>query len=270
MTAIATLADGITLRPLVTHDERARAVRLQEDTWGADFSERVPAAILMIAEKIGGVAAGAFGPDDDLLAFVFGLTGVTHGALVHWSDMLAVRPDARGRHLGEALKHYQRERCRALGVVTMYWTFDPFVARNAHLNLNRLGATVAEFVPDMYGDTGSHVHALGTDRFVAAWPVQTDPVAMSADAALLGGVPIVADDGSALATPAPPAQPAAVLVAVPVPHDLPALMSNDLPRARAWHLSARRAFQHYMDRGYRVTAFIPGGPGNAHYLLGRK
>lgn len=267
MTAIATLADGIVLRPLVTHDERARAVRLQEDTWGAGFSERVPAAILMVAEKIGGVAAGAFGPDDDLLAFVFGLTGVKHGALVHWSDMLAVRPDARGRHLGEALKHYQRERCRALGVVTMYWTFDPFVARNAHLNLNRLGATVAEFVPDMYGDTGSRVHALGTDRFVAAWPVQTDPVAMSDDPALLAGVPVVAADGLT-ATPSPLA--AADVVAVPVPHDVPTLMADDLPRARAWHLSARRAFQHYLNHGYRITAFIPGGPGNAHYLLGRK
>lgn len=267
MTTIATRADGITLRPLVTHAERASAVRLQDDTWGAGFSERVPAAILMISEKIGGVAAGAFGPDDALLAFVFGLTGIEHGTLVHWSDMLAVRPDARGRHLGEALKHYQRERCRALGVVTMYWTFDPFVARNAHLNLNRLGATIAEFVPDMYGNTGSRAHALGTDRFVASWPVQSDPVAMRADPALLAGVPVVAGDGAAAATPAP--LPVADVVAVSVPHDLSALVANDLPRAKAWHLSARRAFAHYLNDGYRVTAFIPGGPGNAHYLLGR-
>lgn len=270
MTTIATLADGITLRPLVTHAERASAVRLQDDTWGAGFSERVPAAILMIAEKIGGVAAGAFGPDDALLAFVFGLTGVRHGALVHWSDMLAVRPDARGRHLGEALKHYQRERCRALGVVTMYWTFDPFVARNAHLNLNRLGATVAEFIPDMYGDTGSRAHALGTDRFVAAWPVQSDPAVTRATLTSLAGAPIVADDGSVAATPAPPTLSAADVVAVPVPHDLSALVANDLPRAKAWHLSARRAFAHYLNDGYHVTAFIPGSPGNAHYLLGRK
>jgi predicted GNAT superfamily acetyltransferase len=261
----ATLADGTILRPLVTHDERARAVRLQDDTWGAGFSERVPAAILMIAEKIGGIAVGAFAPDDTLLGFVFGLTGVKDGALVHWSDMLAVRPDARGRHLGEALKHYQRERCRALGIVTMFWTFDPFVARNAHLNLNRLGATVSEFIPDMYGETGSHAHALGTDRFVAAWPVQSEPVPMHVDATVLAGMPLVA--GDAVSTPS--SFPAAASVAVPIPHDLTSLVSTDLSRAKAWHQSARRAFQHYLHSGYHVTAFVPGGPGNAHYVFSR-
>jgi len=260
----ATLADGTILRPLVTHDDRARAVRLQEETWGDGFSELVPAAILMIAEKIGGIAAGAFEPGGALLGFVFGLTGVKDGRIVHWSDMLAVRPEARGRHLGEALKQYQRERCRAVGVVTMYWTYDPFVARNAHLNLNRLGATIAEFVPDMYGDTGSHVHALGTDRFVAAWPVQSAPVPMSADPLLLAGAAIVAGDGAGDL-----ALPAAEVVAVPVPHDLSSLVASDLPRAKRWHLSARRAFQHYLKGGYRVSAFIPGGPGPAHYVLMR-
>jgi predicted GNAT superfamily acetyltransferase len=164
-----TFADGIVIRELATHDERAAAVRLQEATWGAAFTERVPAAILLVGQKLGGVSAGAFAPDGAMLGFVFGLTGVKNGSLVHWSDMLAVREDAQGRHIGRALKHYQRDRCRALGVETMYWTFDPFVARNARLNLSRLGARVDEFVQDMYGtNTNSPAHGpLGTDRFVA-------------------------------------------------------------------------------------------------------
>ncbi|MBI3504503.1 MAG: hypothetical protein HY059_06650 [Proteobacteria bacterium] len=218
----------------------------------------------MIAEKIGGTAVGAFAPDGTLLGFVFGLTGVKDGVLVHWSDMLAVRPEARGRHIGEALKHYQRERCRALGVVTMYWTFDPFVARNAHLNLNRLGATIAEFIPDMYGDTGSRAHALGTDRFVAAWPMQAEPAPVPADPAQLAGVPLVASDDGTV-----PPLPAAGSVAVPVPHDVAALVAADFARAKAWYLSARRAFAHYLRDGYRVSAFVPGGPGNAHYVFSR-
>ena len=37
----------------------------------------------------------------------------------------------------------------------MYWTFDPLVARNAHLNLNKLGAPVEEFVENMYGATNN-------------------------------------------------------------------------------------------------------------------
>lgn len=188
-----TLADGTVIRPLATHEERAEAVRLQEDTWGAGFSEKVPAAILLVAEKTDGVAAGAFTPHGRMVGFVFGLTGLRAGVLIHWSDILAVRAEAQGRRLGEAMKRYQRERCKAIGVERMYWTFDPFVARNAHLNLNVLGASVDEFVPDMYGTaTGSVLHgALGTDRFVALWALTRAPDPLPADPALLLNAAVV-------------------------------------------------------------------------------
>jgi predicted GNAT superfamily acetyltransferase len=265
-----TLADGIVIRELATHDERASAVRLQEETWGAGFTERVPAAILLVGQKLGGVSAGAFARDGTLLGFVFGLTGMKLGRLAHWSDMLAVRPEAQGGHVGQALKHYQRERCIALGVETMYWTFDPLVARNAKLNLCRLGARVDEFVQDMYGTaTNSRMHgALGTDRFIAAWPVSGEPVPMPSDAERLHGVVVVAGrPGESPATDAP--LPDAPNVAVRVPADYLALLGGDLDLARAWRMSARRAFLHYLPRGYRVVAFVADGRHDAAYLLSR-
>ncbi len=267
------LADGTVLRPLATLDELADAVRLQEETWGTGFTERVPAAILMVGRKVGGVSAGAFAPADrggDLRGFVFGLTGLRDGRLVHWSDMLAVRPAARSHGLGEALKRYQRDCCRELGIETMYWTFDPFVARNARLNLNRLGATIDEFVPDMYGTrTNSRMHgALGTDRFVATWPVSTEPVPMPANPALLASAIVVAGPaGEGVAPDAP--FPDAMLVAVRIPGDYHALLDKDMDGARVWRMSARRALLHYCSAGYRVTAFVPHPSGDAAYLLTR-
>lgn len=265
-----TLADGTVIRDLATQHELAEAVRIQDETWGEGFTERVPAAILMVAQKVGGVSAGAFAPEGRLLGFVFGMTGVRDGRLVHWSDMLAVRGEAQGRHLGEALKQYQRDRCRALGVETILWTFDPFVARNAHLNLNRLGATVEEFVPDMYGtDTQSHVHgALGTDRFVVSWPVRAEPVPTPSDRPRITGVPVAGGpSGDAPASGAP--LPDVRAVAVRIPHDYQALLDTEVDRLRVWRLSARRAFLHYLVRGYRVTAFVPDAPRDATYLLTR-
>jgi predicted GNAT superfamily acetyltransferase len=265
-----TLADGIVIRELATHDERASAVRLQEATWGAAFTERVPAAILLVGQKLGGVSAGAFAPDGTLLGFVFGLTGVKGGRLVHWSDMLAVREDAQGRHIGRSLKHFQRERCRALGVETMYWTFDPFVARNAKLNLCRLGARVDEFVPDMYGtNTNSPAHgSLGTDRLIASWTVGTEPVPLPSDPDRLRGVPVVAGrPGEAPAADAP--LPDAPNVVLRVPADYHALLGRDLELARAWRISARRAFLHYFPLGYHVSAFVADGERDAAYLLTR-
>ena len=87
--------------------------------------------------------------------------------------MLAVRPEARDHGIGRRLKLYQRSLVAELGVTQILWTFDPLVSRNAHLNLNALGARVTDYVPDMYGaDTGSALHqGIGTDRFVVAWEV---------------------------------------------------------------------------------------------------
>ncbi len=261
---------GYTIRHLGSHAERAEAVRIQEETWGEGFTERVPAAILLVGPKLGGITGGAFDASGRMVGFVFGLTGPRDGALAHWSDMLAVRPEAQGRRLGEALKHWQRAECRARGVEVMYWTFDPFVARNAHLNLNLLGAGVHEFVPDMYGtQTGSRVHgALGTDRFVASWRVSTEPARLPDDPALLRGVPVVAGPPGSCPEPEEPL-PGSDRVAVRIPTDYHHLLDHDLERARTWRTAARRAFLHYLSTGYRVTAFIPDRAADATYLLTR-
>ncbi len=265
-----TLADGIVIRELATHDQRAAAVRLQEETWGVGFTERIPAAMLLVANKIGGVAAGAFAPDGTLLGFVFGLTGYRDGGLVHWSDMLAVRSDTQRKQIGTALKLYQRGRCRELGVETMYWTFDPFVAQNAHLNFCRLGAAVEEFIPDMYGaDTKSPEHgSLGTDRFVVAWPIGTEPVGMPYDSKAPPHAPIVSGRGSHLPSPHAPL-PDDPQVVVHIPPDYRALLDDDIALARAWRMSARRAFLHYFPLGYRVTDFVFDGTNDAAYVLTR-
>src|SRR5213080_165617 len=167
--------DGLHMRHLSTHEDFVACVALQEDTWGAAFSERVPAAILKVSQRLGGITAGAFDAQDRLLGFVFGMTGVENGRLVHWSDMLAVRPELRDHGIGRRLKEFQRDTLLERGVGLVYWTFDPLVARNAHLNFNRLGVRVLEYVIDMYGsDTDSALHrGLGTDRFIVAWDIAT-------------------------------------------------------------------------------------------------
>ena len=72
------------IRHVRTHDEFVQCVELQAATWGADFRELVPATILKITQRLGGVTAGAFAPDGALLGFVFGVTGIEQGSVVHW------------------------------------------------------------------------------------------------------------------------------------------------------------------------------------------
>ena len=120
----AKLPDGSTIRPFASLEEYEACAAFQEEIWGRGFSERVPPAILMIANRLGGLAAGAFAEDGTLDGFVFGLTGLLDGKLVHWSDMLGVRPGIRDTGLGTRLKGYQRAVLMERGITEMRWTFS--------------------------------------------------------------------------------------------------------------------------------------------------
>jgi predicted GNAT superfamily acetyltransferase len=272
------VASEVEIRPLRTHDEYRACVALQKETWGENFSECVPPSILMVSQKIGGVAAGAFDAQGRLLGFVFGMTGVKEGRLVHWSDMLAVRKEARGLGLGRKLKLHQRDVLLPLGVEIIYWTYDPLEARNAHLNLNRLGAEVAEYVEEMYGESDSVLHrGLGTDRFVVEWHIASKRVeqavskGLSIEARRLEQAPVVntviAEDGSPvpaeLDLPEPPA------VRVEIPPDIQAVKSESPERACEWRATTRRAFQFYLPRGYKVESLARDRAGRCFYFLTR-
>lgn len=267
----------LVIRPFASHADRAQCVALQELTWGKDFTERIPAAMLLVAQKTGGVCAGAFDDAGRMLGFVFGVTGVQDGVLMHWSDMLAVHPDARGQRLGERLKEHQRAHCRALGIRTIYWTFDPLVARNAHLNLSRMGARVHEFVPAMYGEgTNSPLQGdMPTDRFVVAWAVNpaeaapalsalpTDSVlAVDADARMPGA------GGASTEDPRAARWPEVASIGIRAPRDISALAADDIAAARRWRFATRAAFAHYLGCGYRVAGFLADAHGGT-YLLTR-
>ena len=129
------------------------------------------ATLLHVVDYVGGLAAGAFDASGALVGFVFGMNGIRDGDLVHWSHMLGVRESARNSGLGRMLKEYQRTTLRDIGVKRIYWTFDPLMSKNAYFNINRLGAEIVEYVPDMYGRTSSPLHlGLPTDRLIACLP----------------------------------------------------------------------------------------------------
>ena len=259
------MAQGeVFIRPFTSRGDYLACVELQRETWGEHFADIVPPTILMVSQRLGGVAAGAFEPGGRLLGFVFGMTGIRDGEPVHWSDMLAVRPEARGTGLGKRLKLFQREQLLERGVRRMQWTYDPLVVRNANLNLNGLGAAPIEHVVNLYGDTGSSLHAgLDTDRFIVEWRLDDATPERSARVDL-GSAPIV-DLKSSTAEPPLPGEPS---VRVAAPADIYAIKAADPAQARAWLALQRLAFTHYLRRGYRVAGFEHHAPpADSYYLV---
>ena len=263
-------ADDVTIRRLSSREDCEACVELQRDTWGRDFADVVPATILQVSQRVGAVAAGAFAPDGRLVAFVFGISGVRDGVAAHWSDMLAVRPEARGRGLGRRLKLHQRRQLLADGVERAYWSFDPLVARNARLNLVELGAMPVEYVPDMYGDTGSVLHrGLATDRLIVEWRLRDPAVEL-----ILDGEPAAAPDEARTApvVTAPPAGveparvPRAPWLRVELPADIEGLKAAAPDEARRWQQHLRRVFGSRLDHP-GIVGLDRDGAGRWFYLV---
>ena len=147
----------------------------------------------------------------------------------------------------------------------MEWTYDPLEARNAHLNLNKLRAEVKEYVEDMYaGEMGSELaRGIGTDRFIVRWRIASPPVAAAAagkpetrDLTPFTGAPIISVEASIEAGDESVPLPLVPHVRVEIPVDVQAVKNDQPDLAAAWRASTRRAFLHYFERGYRVTAYL--------------
>ncbi len=268
--------NGIHIRPLATSEERAECVRIQEATWGDGFVDRVPSSILMIAQETGGVASGAF-DGDRLVGFVFGISGFRDGRRVHWSDMLAVLPEYRDRGIGYGLKVHQKDVLSRNDVETVLWTFDPLVARNAYLNLRRLGAVARTYKRDLYGRATSPLHAgIGTDRLLAEWWIESDRVAHSLAGRGFDELPSPRTTINPPGDPTTPLRPGDRIYApdravaeIVVPADIQALKGADAGAARAWRENVRSAFETAFEAGYEAIDLDRGDP-IARYLLQRR
>jgi predicted GNAT superfamily acetyltransferase len=248
-------ADRATLdvRPIASLDEYRACVKLQAEVWGDGF-ESVPSNLLQVATYVGGLCLGAFRPDGEMCGLVFGLSGFQDGTPMHWSHLLAVRESARNLGVGRLLKERQRALLAARGIPEMRWSFDPMIAKNAHLNLNRLGARVVRYVPNMYGITDSPLHhGLATDRLVVAWATSPDaPVAPPmnpAPAPVLSAEPQLHDDVLE------PGDERPGVVWLEVPSDFHHILAVSARAAKAWHDAVRAHFLWGLGNGYTVTGF---------------
>ena len=159
------------VRALSGQAEFAEAVRLQKIIWGFDDLELLPVRLFVVASRIGGQTLGAF-DGSRMAGFLLAIPGIkkdTGTPYLH-SHMLGVLSDYRDRGVGRMLKSAQCEDALARGIRLIEWTFDPFEAKNAYFNLERLGAIVQNYVPNMYGVRTSPLDGdLPTDRCIAEW-----------------------------------------------------------------------------------------------------
>jgi chorismate synthase len=162
------------------------------------------------------------------------------------------------------LKLFQRAWCLERGIRLVTWTYDPFLLKNAKLNIERLRATVRSLLPDFYGHMGGIYAGLPTDRFEVDWRLD-DPLVERA--ARGGGPPPDGYSDVPVAT-RPGTIPLSPRVLLPFLADAPRVYRTDPKRSLAARRKFRRLAMALFAVGYEVTD-VTARDGEPAYVLDR-
>lgn len=84
------------------------------------------------------------------------------------SQLMAVLPQFRGRHMGYLLKKAQAQQAQNANIDIINWTADPLLYPNAVLNFTRLGAVAYEAHRDLYAFRNA-LNRVEASRFSLTW-----------------------------------------------------------------------------------------------------
>jgi predicted GNAT superfamily acetyltransferase len=180
----------------------------------------------------GAYLSGAF-IDEKCVGAAFAFPATTEGLHLH-SHMTAVLVKYRDKGIGYSLKIDQWNWAKKNNYKEITWTFDPLVARNAKLNLIKLGVDISAYYPNFYGDMPDALNAGDeSDRVMASWKVVGDqPVAKS----------VITN-------------PDKVDTLIKIPKDIVTIRSEDISENLKWRHKVREEFMRAFEKGGKVVGF---------------
>jgi predicted GNAT superfamily acetyltransferase len=240
------MTEGVVVRKCDTQREFKTCVELQREIWGEADLEVEPTTLFVVAAHTGGQVLGAF-DGSRLVGYTLALAAWRDNRPYLHSHHTGIHPDYRDQGIGRKLKLFQREEALGRGIRLVEWTFDPLEPRNAHFNLNRLGAISRRYLPDLYGRTTSPMHrGLATDRLVAEWHLDTPRVV-----GMIQGI-------------APDFRDAPAMIELPAA--LEQWKRTDLAQVEAVQFQVRAKFAEWFGRGHAAVGFQTANSGSAYLL----
>ncbi|MGD9561545.1 MAG: GNAT family N-acetyltransferase [Pyrinomonadaceae bacterium] len=232
----------IETRECTTLEELSACVVLQREVFRLPEIEISPVRHLVVTKNAGGFILGAFS-NNELIGFVLSVPAFLRGEKAFYSHMTAVRGDFQSFGIGARLKWGQRSRALELGVQRIKWTFEPWKARNAYFNLEKLGAEMRDYQMNFYGvdyatigQTEKNI-GLASDRLFAEWHLTSEKV-------------------EALARGEKFTERAAPRAAIEVPPNWSMLVAEDPERALREQLRLRAEFETAFESGFVARGFM--------------
>ena len=223
---------NLSIRPLTSLPDQTLGRMIFDQTWARDNGSEITPNLLHAMIHSGAYLSGAF-IDGQCIGAAFAFPATTGGLHLH-SHMAAVVEKYRDQGIGYALKVDQYKWAKQNNFQEITWTFDPLVARNAKLNLLKLGVDIKAYYPNFYGEMPDAVNSGDeTDRVMASWKI-------------VGETPV---SRSAISTP----EESAVLIAIP--RDIVAIRGKDLAENLRWRRKVREEFMDVLARNGKVIGF---------------
>ena len=226
------MSSNISIRPLSSLPDQDLGRMIFDKTWAMDAGTEITPNLLQAMIHSGAYLSGAF-VDGECVGAAFAFPATTGGLHLH-SHMTAVLDSFRDKGIGHALKVDQYKWAKQNNYKEITWTFDPLVARNAKLNVLKLGVDISAYYPNFYGDMPDELNAGDeSDRVMASLKV-------------VGDAPT---PRTAISAP----EKSAVLIAIP--DDIVAIRGKDLAENLRWRRSVRDEFVSALARGGKVIGF---------------
>lgn len=240
---------SVTIRECISVEDFQQCIELERAVWQDDDIGIMPIRLYMISKACNAPTIGAFDPSGRLVGFVHTMLALKDGHAAYHSHLAAVVEELRHQDIGYRMKLAQRQRAIEQGVSLIFWTFDPLQSRNAHLNINKLGAIIKRYEVNYYSEGLSTVFdsKVPSDRVFAEWWVSSPHVA-----SVLGGT-------------LPKLGSAAEFVIIP--EDINAVRSTSLEDHLNWRLRVRQDFEAKLAAGLIARGFERQA-GTSRYLFG--
>lgn len=166
-------SEQIAMSVVQSRSDIEEASALYSRVFGYGEQATLNSRLLRAIIESGGAAISARTAAGELVGFTYGFPGVDAGATYLYSQAAFVAPEKQGHGIGRRLKLAQKAEAIRLGYKSMRWSFDPTLARNAHLNFDILGATSRTFKRNYYDDQNS-------DRLIVSWDFDSESRARGA------------------------------------------------------------------------------------------
>src|SRR5713226_500636 len=242
-------APEVVIRECVSVEDFQQCIDLERAVWKDDDIGIMPIRLYMISKACNAPTIGAFESSGRLVGFVHTMIALMDKHVVYHSHLAAVMEDLRHQDIGFRMKLAQRQHAMKAGVPLIIWTFDPLQSRNAHLNINKLGAVIRRYEVNYYSEGLSTVFDsdVPSDRIFAEWWVSSPHV----ESVLAGNRPRVEA----------PAE------SVLIPEDINSVRAHSVQEHLKWRLRVREDFRGKLAGGLIVRGFERAS-GTSRYLLG--